>query len=173
MSQNYFELFNLPAQFDIDLKVLDVNYRKIQSEVHPDRFVTASPAEKLRSMQIATLANEAYQALRSPAARGRYLLQLQGIETLEGSNTAMSSAFLMQQMEWREAVEDAKAAQDIARLEALLDEMQGETKRLAQLLHASLDTQPDQKKAAEAVRELAFIDKVKSDIKQLIEKLEN
>lgn len=173
MSQNYFELFNLPAQFGIDPAALDVNYRKIQSEAHPDRFVTGLSSEKLRSMQVATLANEAYQTLRNPASRGRYLLQLHGIETLEGSNTAMSPAFLMQQMEWREAIDEAQSSGDIARLEELLDEMQDEAKSLTKTLHTTLDVSRNLEKAAEAVRELTFIDKVKSDIKQLIEKLES
>lgn len=173
VNQNYFELFDLPAQFEIDLAVLDANYRKIQFEVHPDRFATSPPGDKLRSMQLATLANEAYQTLRNPASRARHLLNMHGIETLEDSNTSMSAAFLMQQMEWREAVEEARLSGDIGHLEALLNEMQSETENLVQTLHTHLDIHPNLQKAVEAVRELAFIDKVKADIKQIIEKLEH
>jgi molecular chaperone HscB len=94
-ANNHFALLGLPVQFEIDMDVLQSNYRKIQSEVHPDKFVTASPAERLQSMQSATLANEAFQTLKHPTSRARYLLQLQGIETLEDSNTAMPADFLV------------------------------------------------------------------------------
>jgi curved DNA-binding protein CbpA len=87
--QNHFELFDLPASFAIDLDQLDRHYRKLQSEVHPDKFAAASPAERLRSMQLATHVNEAYQTLKSPITRARYLLHLHGVDTLEETNTAM------------------------------------------------------------------------------------
>ena len=96
---NHFELFDLPQTFAIDLAKLDQVYRRLQGEVHPDRFATGSDSEKRQSLQLATQANDAYQTLKSPLLRARYLLQLKGIETLEESNTAMPASFLMQQME--------------------------------------------------------------------------
>ena len=68
LQRNYFELLGLPTQFEIDLTILDEHYRKLQSEVHPDRFVTASSNERMQSMQIATQANEAYQILKNSTA---------------------------------------------------------------------------------------------------------
>lgn len=85
--QNYFTLFQLPQQFELDITVLDAQYRKLQAEVHPDKFVNASPAERMQSMQMATQVNEAYQVLKQPTSRARYLLQLQGIATDEENNT--------------------------------------------------------------------------------------
>ena len=123
MSLNYFELFGLKPTFNIELATLESSYRKIQSETHPDRFVTASPTEKLVSMQQATFANEAYLILKKPANRAQYLLELQGITAISETNTAMSTEFLMQQMEWREATEDAIASKDIIALENLLSEI--------------------------------------------------
>ena len=120
MASNYFELFGLVSTFDIDLNMLESNYRKIQSESHPDRFVTASNAEKLQSMQTATLANDAYLTLKSPGLRGAYLLGLSGIVAIDEKNNQMPADFLMQQIEWREAVEDAENARDITALENLL-----------------------------------------------------
>jgi molecular chaperone HscB len=79
VSLNYFEFFGLNPSFDIDLAALEANYRKIQSDSHPDRFVTAPASEKLASMQTATIANEAYLTLKSPGLRGAYLLGLSGI----------------------------------------------------------------------------------------------
>ena len=99
--QNYFQLFQLPQQFNIDLTALETNYRAIQSASHPDRFVTATDAEKLAAIQTATTANEAYKTLKHPAQRAAYLLGLQGITAIAETNTAMPADFLMQQMEWR------------------------------------------------------------------------
>lgn len=173
MSQNYFSLFNLPEKFSIDLAALDANYRKLQAEVHPDKFVTATPAERLKSMQTATLANEAYQSLKNPTARARYMLEAQGFATLEESNTAMPADFLMLQMEWREAIEDAKAAKDIAALDAQLATMQTMAKNLQENLAITLADKNTLPEAAQIVRKLSFIDKVSSDVKNIITQLED
>ena len=173
MTQNYFELFGLKPTFNLDLAALESNYRKIQSESHPDRFVTASGAEKLQSMQTATLANEAYQTLKSPANRAKYLLELQGINAIAETNTAMPADFLMQQMEWRENLEDAKSEKNIESLENLLAELRIEAKTLQLDLGDLLDTKKDYNTATEATRKLIFIDKVCADINKAIEQIEN
>lgn len=170
-TQNYFRLFELPVQYDIDLQTLQGNYRKIQAEVHPDKFVTATPSERLQSMQIATLTNEAYQTLKHPTARARYLLQLQGIETLENTNTAMPADFLMTQMEWREAMEDAQHARDVAALEDLLRTMQASAKALQEAFAQNVSANPQA--AAQLVRKLSFIDKVSADVQDSISRLED
>lgn len=170
-TQNYFRLFDLPVQYDINLQTLQSNYRKIQAEVHPDKFVTASPSERLQSMQTATLTNEAFQTLKHPTARARYLLQLQGVETSEDSNTAMPADFLMTQMEWREAMEDAQHAKDIDALDALLRTIQDEGKALQATLSSALVD--DVQSAAQLVRKLSFIDKISADIRDMISRFED
>jgi molecular chaperone HscB len=169
---NYFTLFNLPVQFDLDLKVLETNFRAIQSASHPDRFVTASTAEKLASMQTATLANEAYLTLKSPALRAAYILALQGINATPETNTKMPHDFLMQQMEWREAIEDATHTKDLIALENLLAEMQTDAKSLQADLTDSFDAKQDYIAATDTTRKLIFIDKVCADIHKAIEHLE-
>jgi molecular chaperone HscB len=170
--QNHFELFELAPRFAIDLAQLDLRYRKLQSEVHPDRHAAASAAEKLRSMQLSTLINEAYQTLKSPIGRARYLLHLQGVDTQEETNTAMPPAFLMQQMEWREAIEEAREANDLDALDKLLRELRSESRALEQTLHHTLDEHPDYGQAAESVRKLRFLDKVRDEVEHAIEALE-
>ena len=165
---NHFQLFNLPQSFAIDLAALDAQYRRLQSEVHPDRFAAGSDAEKLQSLQLATQANDAYQTLKSPLQRGRYLLRLKGIDTLEESNTAMPTVFLMQQMEWREAIEDA---QNVAALEALQQEILDAEKTLQTKLGLALDHNDDVV-ATESVRQLSFMDKLLTEIDSAIESLE-
>jgi molecular chaperone HscB len=172
VSLNYFQLFELPETFALTLSALETPYRRIQASAHPDRFVTATPTEQRQSMQLATLANEAYLTLKHPAKRAEYLLRLKGIDSLNDSNTSMPADFLMQQMEWREALEDASMAIDIVSLVGLFDEMQAEAKNLTEVLTDLIDTNKDYPAASETTRNLVFIDKVCADIQQAIERLE-
>jgi molecular chaperone HscB len=172
VSQNYYALFGLNPTFNIELATLESNYRKIQSESHPDRFVTASAAEKLNSMQLATLANEAYQCLKNPANRAKYLLELQGITAISETNTAMPTDFLMQQMEWRERLEEAKQAKNIGAIEALECELKAEAIQLQADFTMQFDTKKDYGIATEIARKLTFIDKVSADISKAIENLD-
>lgn len=169
---NYFQLFALPKQFDIDVQALEVNYRKIQSASHPDRFVSATADEKLQSMQTSTTANEAYRTLKNPATRAKYLLELQGINAISDTNTAMPMDFLMQQIEWREQLEDAKVAKDLPTLESLVIQLQAEAKSIQTELADLLDTKKNDIAATETTRKLIFIDKVCADARQAIEQLE-
>ncbi len=169
---NYFELFWLTQTFDIDLNMLENNYRKIQSECHPDRFVTASNTEKLQSMQTATLANSAYLTLKSPGLRGAYLLGLSGIVAVSENDNKMPADFLMQQMEWREAVEDAENAHNISALENLIKDISIEAKSLQNTLSSQFKNNA-LTEATNSTRKLIFMDKVRADIVKSIEKLED
>ena len=172
MSLNYFQLFDLPETFAIALSTLETQYRKVQASAHPDRYVTATAADKLQSMQLATLANEAYLTLKNPAKRAQYLLRLKGIDSLNESNTNMPMDFLMQQMQWRESLEEASVAKDINTLDALHDEMQAESAQLSTALIDLMDSKKDYAAASETTRKLVFIDKVCADIQQAIERLD-
>ncbi len=172
MSLNYFQLFDLPETFAIALSTLETQYRQLQASAHPDRYVTATASEKLQSMQLATLANEAYLTLKNPAKRAQYLLTLKGIDSMSESNTSMPMDFLMQQMQWRESLEEASVAKDIATLDALHDEMQTESSQLSAALADLMDNKKDYAAASETTRKLVFIDKVCADIQHAIELLE-
>jgi molecular chaperone HscB len=172
LKDSHFDLFDLPAQFALDAATLDHAYRTVQAQVHPDRFAAAGDAQKRVAMQWATRANEAYQTLRDPLRRARYLLLLRGIDVGVENNTAMEPAFLMQQMEWRESIEDAAAAKNVDALDALLTELRNEERMRFDKLGASLDSGANQA-AGEAVRQLMFIERVASEIGAQIERLEN
>lgn len=169
--QNHFELFHLPQRFAVDMAALDNAYREVQGRVHPDRFVSASDAEKRVAMQWATRANEAYQTLKSPFKRAAYLCELNGIDLQTESNTSMPREFLMQQMEWREALEEAKAAKDLDALENLEAELRAlrnaKVAHLGELLDASVFDE-----AAQGVRQLMFLDKFDAEVHAVFEKLE-
>ncbi len=169
--QNHFALFNLPPQFTLDTAQLDAAYREVQNQVHPDKFVSAPDAEKRVAMQWATRANEAYQTLKSPFKRAAYLCELNGVDLQTESNTAMPVAFLMQQMSWREALDDARADSDLPALEQL-DAALRTTQReqLAQI--AALLDQTNYAEAGQVVRQLMFLEKFSEDVARVFETLE-
>ena len=171
-SQNHFALFGLEPAFRIDTVALDQAYRDIQTQVHPDRFADASEAERRMSMQWSTHANEAYQTLKKPASRARYLLQLHGVDALEESNTAMPAEFLVSQMEWREAIGDAKAARDGAALQRLERELKADVGMLLERLAGQLDDASDDAGAALCVRKLKFMEKLIMEVQDASEALE-
>lgn len=169
--ENHFALFQMPARFAIDAAQLDAAYRELQARVHPDKFASASDAEKRVAMQWATRANEAYQTLKNPLKRASYLCELHGIDLGIESNTAMPPAFLMQQMEWREALEDARHAKDVAALESLDAELRAARKRQLDDIGALLDG--DQyEQAGERVRQLMFVEKFGEEVGRAFEALE-
>ncbi|WP_137939040.1 Fe-S protein assembly co-chaperone HscB [Chitinivorax sp. B] len=167
--QNHFELFGLPVRFELDLSALEQAYRRVQSEVHPDRYAHLSDAEKRRSLQWATQTNEAYQTLRKPLSRARYLLHLAGVDTQEETNTAMPSEFLMAQMEWREAIMEAKFSQNVAELEQLSRRLRHEVNDLHHTLHTLLDEEGRTDLAATTVRKLRFMEKLDEEIGNAID----
>ncbi len=171
-SHNYFELFGLAPCFSIDGEALERAYRELQSRVHPDRYAHLSDAEKRLSMQWATRVNEAYESLKKPLPRARYLLELRGHDVAHESNTAMSPAFLMDQMEWREAVEEARASADSDELEALRHRLMAHADTVLAEAGAALDDERDDGVAADAVRRLMFLDKLRHDIEDALESLD-
>ncbi|GAB1233660.1 Fe-S protein assembly co-chaperone HscB [Ferrigenium sp. UT5] len=171
--QDFFSLFNLPRRFEIDQAELDRKYRELQAQVHPDKFAHLSDTERRLSVQWATRVNEAYQTLRSPLARGRYLLALQGVDTQEETNTAMPVEFLMQQMELREALEAALQSKDMAALDALEAQVKQTIQALQQQLALALDEQRDDAAAAGLVRKLKFMEKIAEEIAAAFDELDS
>lgn len=171
--QNYFRLFGLPESYRQDMAQLDAQYRALQTQVHPDKFAHLPEAERRMSMQWATHANEAYQTLRSPIKRARYLLSLRGVDTQEESNTSMPMDFLMQQMELREAIEEVRRAGDMDGLEKLEARVTHETRTLHEQLAVKLDDAHDYAVAAEAVRKLKFLEKLAEEVAAAFDEIDN
>ncbi|MDB5839964.1 MAG: hscB [Herminiimonas sp.] len=168
--QNHFELFHLPQRFAIDMTALSEAYHEVQNQVHPDKFANAPEAEKRVAMQWATRANEAYQTLRNPFKRAAYLCELNGVDLQTESNTAMPREFLMQQMEWREALEDAKAAADAGALDQLDTEVGAARREQLAQIGEQLDRQ-DFFEAARGVRQLMFLEKFGEEVSLAIDRL--
>jgi len=169
--KNHFELFQMPVMFEIDTQQLDAAYREVQGRVHPDKFVTATDAEKRVAMQWATRANEAYQTLKNPLKRAMYLCEMNGVDLATESNTNMPTAFLMQQIEWREALDEARDTKNQSALEQLENELiQKRGDLLTQVTqHLNAAQYND---AGEQVRQLMFVEKFGDEVGRVFELLE-
>jgi molecular chaperone HscB len=169
--ENHFALFQMTPNFAIDAEQLDSAYRELQGRVHPDKFAAATDAEKRVAMQWATRANEAYQTLKHPLKRAIYLCEMHGVDLGIESNTSMPPAFLMQQMEWRELLEDARDAKNLAALEGLDAELRSARKQQLSDIAALLDG-GHYEQAGERVRQLMFVEKFADEVGRAFEALE-
>ena len=171
-SDDHFALFELPRTFRLDAAALDTRYREIAARVHPDKFAHAGDAEQRLSLQWATRLNEAYQMLKKPLPRAKYLLHLAGQDVGAENNTAMPMDFLVEQMEWREAVAEARIAGDHHELERLHHRLQHDIRERHDELAALLDEHRDLMQAADRVRRLMFLDKLLFEIDDAMAALE-
>lgn len=166
--QNHFQLFGLPADFAVDMVLLGERYRDLQRQFHPDRFATASVQEQREAIEKASLINEAYRALKSPVQRGAHLLALAGREVDFERNTAMSPAFLMAQMEWREQLEEVASAEGAGALrKALIGEMNGLSEAFVSSLGGG-----DLDAAAARLAEMQFFQKLLGEVDRLEERFD-
>ena len=162
--QSHFELFGLPPAFSLEKDRLEKAYREIQSRVHPDRFARAGDAERRASLQWTTRVNEAFQILKNPVARAKHLLELHGVDVAFETNTAMPAEFLMQQMELREALEDAVAKKDSSLVDRIRKDLRSGKAVLEKQIAQAIDAKKDYAGAAELVRKLMFLEKLDEEI---------
>ena len=168
---DHFALFALPARFAIDEAALDSAHKAVQSKVHPDRFASATAAERRVAMQWAARANEAYRTLKAPLARAAYLCERSGVPIEAHSNTSMPGAFLMQQLEWREALDDARRSSDMRQLAELREMVAAERARVIGEMTDAIDRRGDYPCAANLVRQLMFIEKFGEEARAAVEEL--
>lgn len=172
LKKDHFSLFGLEQRFRIDSAALERTYKDMQATVHPDRHASLPEAQRRVSMQWAARLNEAYRTLRAPLSRAQYLLQVHGIDVQHESNTVMPADFLMEQMEWREAVAEARAAEDAAALESILRRLREHRQDLVDALEAALDEREDWERGADLARRLMFLEKLNHDIDEALVDME-
>lgn len=165
-----FALFGLIRQFAQDRGALDTRWKELQREVHPDKFAAQGAAAQRVAMQWSVRINEAYQRLKDPLKRAAYLCELHGALIEAHDNTAMPAAFLLQQMEWREAMDDAHS---LEALDLISAQVQAARRQLLQQCEDLLDRQHDYPMAVGTVRALMFIEKFTQDLNQRLERLES
>ena len=173
LSQNYFELFEIPVSYDVDLNQLQHRYRDLQKAVHPDKYANASSQERRISMQQTSLINQALHTLKHPVERAVYLLQLKGVDFTMDNETTMDAAFLMEQMEMREKLESIRQQQDpLAELDIMRTDARSKMTALAEKFkHAYQSDELDG--AREIVRKLQFMNKAKNEIDELTATIED
>ena len=162
MSQ-YFTLFQLEPAFDIDAESLEQTYRALAARFHPDKFASASAFEQKQAVMMSSTINDAYRTLKNPIDRAAYLLKTLGIDADAPEHTSFAPDFLMQQMEWRETLMEARAESDLKTLENLNDEIRAEQEKLFCDLKQSFACQ-DYDTAAQQVRQGRFLDKLRNEI---------
>lgn len=170
---NHFELLQMPPLFRLDLSELERHYLELQARVHPDRSAYSSDVERRLHLQWATLTNEAYQTLKQPLARARYLLKLRGVDTQEEDNTAMPTEFLLEQIEWREELQLAVTQRDGCAMDRLAARLKVEKSNLFESLGTLLDDESKLPPAAALVRQLAFLEKLGRDLNDALAALED
>ena len=156
-----FAIFGLPPVFSLDLQVLAQRWKDLQSQVHPDKFSTQDLSSQRLAMQWAVRINEAHARLKDPVQRAAYLCQLKGQDVQAHSNTQMPAAFLMQQMDWREALDAANSPEAVM---ALQDEVLDFRRQALDQLAHTLDMQADFEQGVAQVRALLFVDRFMQDI---------
>ena len=163
-----FELFGLPERFAQDRAEIDARWKELQREAHPDKFAAQGHAAQRVALQWSVRINEAYQRLKDPLKRAAYLCELRGAPINAEKNTAMPAEFLMEQMEWREALEEAQGE---AELDALSDRLLAARRHTLQRIEELLDQQGDAAAAAQQVRALMFIERFGHDVELRVEQL--
>lgn len=175
LTQNHFELFSLPQQYAVDIERLDARYRELQRSVHPDRFARAGDQERRISMQQAAQINEAYQVLKDPLRRGRYLLQLRGHSVDDQQRTHQDPAFLMQQIDLRESLDEVRHQADpLGALRALADRISDQYRALETGLGEALDSaDADPAEALALVLKMQYFTRLHDEVQTLEADLED
>lgn len=163
-----FEIFGLPPAFAFDRAQLDERWKALQREAHPDRHAAADAQTQRQAMQWSVRINEAYQRLKDPIKRAAYLCELHGAPVEAENNTRMPPAFLVQQMEWREALEEAST---LDALEDMADEVAGARARMIEEARRLADEQRDFAGLAGQVRALMFVERFARDVEGRIDQL--
>ena len=176
LSSNYFEIFELPRSFTIDLTLLVQRFRDLQQVVHPDRFASASDQERRISMQQSTRLNEAYQVLKDPLSRARYLLELNGVQWEDEQSTVSDAAFLMEQMELREVLSEVRGKRDpLMEVGRILHDVVSRIREMTGELELQFENSDEEhlNQAKEAVRKLQFLNKLKEEAESIEADLED
>lgn len=170
LASSDFELFAVPERFEQDVPALDARWKVLQREAHPDRFAAQDVAAQRQAMQWSVRINEAYQRLKNPLKRAAYLCERAGAAVNAENNTAMPSDFLVQQMQWREALDDASSEADV---DQLLQQVTQARQNALQRCGELLDVEHDAVSAVGQVRALMFIDRFSSDVQARLDQLQD
>ncbi|OOF57049.1 Fe-S protein assembly co-chaperone HscB [Rodentibacter genomosp. 2] len=167
---NPFEIFDLPVDFQLDTQALNSRYLELQKALHPDNFVSASASEQRVAMQKSTEVNDALKTLKDPILRAEAIvaIHLGEQQDIEQKST-QDVAFLMQQLQWREQLENVERQKNEQALDALAAEIRKETQQLLTALSHSIQTQ-QWTQTTQLCDKLRFTRKLKEEIERVEER---
>jgi molecular chaperone HscB len=172
-SRNYFDLFGLAVDFNVDRSLLNEQYQTLQGQHHPDKFVQSDDAQRRLAVQITAHLNQAQDTLKDEHARARYLLTLRGVSFHREQDTTKDMDFLMAQMELREQIDEvSNDEQGLDHLDKLARQAKQQKNDLIQRYQELLaDNQLEE--AKELVLKLQFFGRLQSQISAKQEQLED
>lgn len=173
---NYFQLFDLPEQFELDLTELGSRYLALQKRFHPDNFAAGSERDRLLSVQQTANINDAYHSLKQPLLRAEHLLALRGLKISNEQRSFTEPAFLMQQMELREQLAEVGGQADPEQAIADIEQQLAQQRKVLQnTLHQALSarTAEQDQLAAELVRKLKFFYKLQQELELIEQQLQD
>src|SRR5262245_33922802 len=151
-----FATLGAPRRFDLDLTVLEKTHRELSRALHPDKFAQAGASERRAALEKAASVNEAWRILRDPIRRAEALFQLEGFAVGETNEPQPSPMFLMEMMEEREALADARAARDLEKVRKLAAGIEAHAKSVEAQISAAFDSvTPEKGESASRKSELA------------------
>ena len=165
-----FELFGLARRFAQDRALIDARWKELQRQAHPDKFSAQGAAAQRVAMQWSVRINEAYQRLKVPLKRAAYLCELGGAPVNAENNTAMPGSFLMQQMQWREDLDDAHDAGDFEKIRLQVKQTERDS---LQKLERCIDQEGNFADAVAQVRALMFIERFSRDLDSRLDAIES
>ena len=151
-----FATLGLEPAFDLDVAALERTHRELSRALHPDRYAGAPAGERRRALERAVVVNQAFRALRDPLTRAEALFALRGVPLGDGHEPQPSEAFLMDVLEWREELGDAKARRDPARVAALGAAAKEGTERVLRALASAFEAGGDLRAQVALLGELRF-----------------
>jgi molecular chaperone HscB len=168
----HFALFDLQPGFRLDQELLASRYRELARHVHPDRFADASEREQRLALEQSASLNEAYRTLKNAPQRARYLLALRGPE-LPLEVTVQDPGFLMQQMQWREELEELQESADLPGVALFKRRLKVAQDELNESFAVCWDDAARREEAERLMRRMQFLDKLSHEVRQLEERLDD
>ena len=166
VNKNYFELFDLPETYDLDVDRLTAQYHMLQLNYHPDKHSSASEKEKMSAQVSSSYINDAYETLNSPLKRAAYVLAIKGKDTEIVDQSDLSMEVLVEQMELRESLGDLP--KDETALQAL-EELKSNVQRKVNVKQVKFakEIESDELSAAKKTfHELQFFSKLLAEIEE-------
>lgn len=171
LTTNYFALFGLKPCYQLDLKKLKSCYLELQRQVHPDNFASESDQVQREAVQRVSYLNQAYESLKSPMSRAIYLLETAGYDFNPDTQIHNDAAFLMEQMELREALSDISDEPDpISSLDQLRDKAQNSYQQYQDVFATRYD-EKNWDAAANEVNKMMFAVKLLAELSEKEEML--